>query len=114
MAVSEEEGGNGGPLEVGDAVVWVGAAEGFGHDVVWPPARVVWQESLAHGVQFVGSVGDTAAAPQLLSERREWSQGEPTDGLCPRADLPKLRVRSGRGAERAVVVHERSGLVHRR
>lgn len=80
---------NGGPLVVGDNVLWLGEVEEVGHDVVWAPASVVGVESLQTEAQFVQSLCDWSALPSFTS-RPDWSQGEPEGPYCPPADLPPI------------------------
>lgn len=77
---------NGDALKIGDNVLWIGEAQDWDHPVVWAPAPVVGQTTLHSGTQFVQSIGDGSAVP-LFTARRDWSQGEPGDRFCPRADV---------------------------
>lgn len=83
---------NGGPVEVGDSIVWRGPAQGFDAPVVWAPARVVAVELPVKGRQRVWSLQDTEAQPidQLLVTPEGADRQPDAAGCVVRAALPQV------------------------
>lgn len=84
---------NGGPVQVGDSIVWRGPAQGFDAPVLWAPARVVNVEPPSKGRQRVWSLQDTHAQPVdqlLVVPEGAYCQPEDASGCVVHAALPQV------------------------